>query len=122
MATRKASPKGAGHGGKRKGAGRPKGGVSKKTQEIRDYIAERGCNPLIAIAEIMEWRQEMFRAAVACGDMDAAAGHGDSIADLASKIAPYVAPRLQAVQATVSGEVGLTVNVVDFRNETDPHA
>lgn len=40
------------HGGKRKGAGRPKGTPSKKTIEAQERLEELGCDPLEVLALI----------------------------------------------------------------------
>jgi hypothetical protein len=78
------------HGGKRPGAGRPKAATSRKTREIAEKAAEEGITPLEVILEIMRKAHE-------AGDIEVAL-------DAAGRAAPYVHPRLAAVQ--VSGKDG----------------
>lgn len=74
----------AGVGGKRAGAGRPKGSASKKTREIADAAAKAGITPLEVILEAM---RELYSS----GDKVAAAA-------IAKDAAPYVHPRLSSVE------------------------
>jgi hypothetical protein len=76
-------------GGARNGAGRPKGGLTKKTQEI---IAKVACDGQITPLEYM---MNILRDETA----DAAARTAMAIA-----AAPYVHPKLSAVQANVTLE------------------
>lgn len=77
-------------GGNRPGAGRKKGAASAKTREIADAAAEAGITPLEVILEIMSKAHER-------GDEEVAL-------DAATRAAPYVHPRLAAVE--VSGKDG----------------
>lgn len=76
----------SGRGGKRPGAGRPKGAATKKTREIADRAAEEGITPLEVMLEAMNH----FRSA---GELEKAAG-------IAKDAAPYMHPRLAAVEHT----------------------
>lgn len=72
------------HGGKRPNAGRKAGSATKKTREIADKAAAEGITPLEVMLEAMH----AFRDT---GDLDKAAG-------FAKDAAPYVHPRLAAVE------------------------
>lgn len=78
------------HGGARKGAGRKPGSTTRKTREIADKAAAAGITPLEVMLEAMN----AFRGA---GDLEKAAS-------FAKDAAPYMHPRLAAVEHT--GEDG----------------
>lgn len=73
-------------GGKREGAGRKRGAVTKKTQEIAAKAATEGITPLEVMVGAMREAWER-------NDKDAAARY-------AKDAAPYMHPRLQAVEHT----------------------
>jgi len=80
-------PRGGGRpntGGKRPGAGRPKGSHDVKTRAVAAALAEQGITPLEVICEAM-WAHYQK------GELDAAAS-------LAKDAAPYMHARLSAVQ------------------------
>lgn len=88
-------------GGKRPGAGRPKGSRNKATQKRRD-IAERaladGVTPLEVMLEAMR---------------DAYKGGGAVAASVyAKEAAPYVHPRLASIDADVKQD--LSIEIVQF--------
>lgn len=85
-----------GHGGSREGAGRKKGSTTQKTQEIAEKAFEDGVTPLEVMLEAM-------REHYALKDYDKAAA-------FAKDAAPYVHPRLAAVEH--SGKDGGPINVV----------
>jgi len=92
----------AGTGGKRTGAGRKKGSINKRSQEIADRLAAMGCDPIEGMAEIAaEARGE--------GDLQLAG-------QMYKELAQYVAPKRKAVE--FSGQNGnpfkgdITVNIV----------
>lgn len=73
------------HGGRRPGAGRKKGALTQKTQDIARDAIERGLiTPLEVLLEAMRHYHE--------------AGDRKSAAAIAKDAAPYVHPRLSAVQ------------------------
>lgn len=72
------------HGGARPGAGRKRGSVTKKTTEVAQRAAAQGITPLEVMLAAM-------RQAYRKKDMAAAAG-------FAKDAAPYMHPRLSAVQ------------------------
>lgn len=84
-------------GGKRPGAGRPKGARQKVSRAAREKAAASGVMPLEVILEAM-------RADYEAGKLDEAAAH-------AEKAAPYLHPRLTAVEH--SGGMKLEHQAVD---------
>ena len=93
----------AGRGGKRPGAGRPKGSKNTKTREIADKAAAEGITPL----EVMLTRMRALWAKTDEASKDQAV-------EIAYRAAPYMHPRLQSVESqnTVDGE--LTIEIVKF--------
>jgi methanogenic corrinoid protein MtbC1 len=83
------------HGGARKGAGRKVGALTQKTREIAERAVETGITPLDYMLEILR-------------DTTADAGQRFEAAKAA---APYIHPRLSAVDATVEG--GLRIEIID---------
>lgn len=72
------------HGGKRQGSGRKVGSVTKRTREIADKAIKEGVTPLEVMVKIMN-------DALAIQDIPTAL-------DAAKSAAPYIHPRLQAVE------------------------
>lgn len=91
-------------GGARKGAGRKAGAITKRTRQAAEQVIQRGLTPLQVMVEAME-------SAYNNGDLRGAAA-------LAEKAAPYVHPRLSAVnaQTQVTGQLQIQV-VSDFPDE-----
>jgi hypothetical protein len=81
-------------GGVRPGSGRKKGSATKITREIANKVINSGQTPLEVIIDAMR---------VAAGQKD-----WPNAVDYASKAAPYIHPRLQAVELT--GEDGESLN------------
>lgn len=71
-------------GGKRPGSGRPKGSLTKRSQEIAAAAAEAGIMPLDYMLAVLR-------------DPTADPARRD---DMAKSAAPYLHPRLQAIQHT----------------------
>lgn len=69
-------------GGKRSGAGRPKGAATKRSREIADQAIAEGTSPLEYMLGVMR-------------DPEAAPARRDEMAKMA---APYIHPRVSAVQ------------------------
>jgi hypothetical protein len=80
------------HGGKRPGAGRPKGSATKKTRAIANAAAAEGITPLEVMLEAMRAHHE--------------AGRLDEAAAVAKDAAPYIHPRLASIDQNVSGFPG----------------
>jgi hypothetical protein len=74
------------HGGARKGAGRKPGSATRKTREIADKAAQSGITPLEVMLEAMMSLRSS-------GELEKAAG-------VAKDAAPYVHPRLAAIEHT----------------------
>lgn len=110
-------------GGKRPGAGRPKGSVNPRTRVLNDLAAkvaagETGQTPLELMIACMNYLQ---REAIRCeregtvmidGSGDARKVFGPTTlrlmaCEVASKAAPYVHPRLAQVEAKVKGELSI---------------
>jgi hypothetical protein len=85
------------NGGPRPGAGRPRGSANKKTQEIAAQAMAEGITPLEVMLKAMRmaWENSNISDAV----------------EMAAKAAPYVHPRLQAVDTKLSGGDGPPVQL-----------
>lgn len=81
-----------GHGGKRSGAGRKPGSVTRKTRETAEKAHAEGITPLEVMLSAMRKAYEEDR-------LDAAFGY-------AKDAAPYMHAKLANVQAEVSGKDG----------------
>lgn len=86
------------HGGKRQGAGRPRGAANQRTRDIADKAVAEGITPL----EVM--LQDM-RAKLGANDLSAAA-------DRARDAAPYMHPKLSSVEADVEQHGTTIIEVV----------
>lgn len=93
------------------GAGRKPGAATAKTREIADKVAASGDTPLEALGELRRWAMEKFRAAVKVEDFLTAVKAAEVAADWANKEAPYVHPRLSAVDANLTGEAKFIIEV-----------
>lgn len=85
-------------GGKRTGAGRPKGATTRRSREIADKATAEGLTPLEVMLKAM-------RAHVDRDNLDAAAA-------IAKDAAPYMHPRLASMQHT--GRDGGPIQSVDL--------
>jgi hypothetical protein len=74
------------HGGHRKNAGRKEGSATKRTREIADRAISDGVTPLDVMLLVM--REEWAR------------GETTNALDAAKAAAPYIHPRLQAIEHT----------------------
>ena len=86
------------HGGLRQGAGRRRGSVNTKTRQIAEAIMEQGITPLEVMLEAM-------RTAYHAGDMINAC-------TFAKAAAPYIHPRLQAIELNDYSEELAPVNII----------
>lgn len=102
--------KGTGRGGRRAGSGRKPGTANVKTREIADKAIEEGVTPLEVMLKAM---RSFVEAAEKMGTGKIQAVNGEVITQLglmteASKIAkdaaPYIHPRLAAIDHTSKGE------------------
>lgn len=95
-------------GGSRLNAGRKPGAVTKRTRELVAELSESGDTPLQSITELRRWAMERFRRELKAENDEAATRAAVLAADLASKEAPYVHPRLASTE--LKGD--LTINDV----------
>ena len=86
------------HGGARPGAGRKANTPNKASIERQAKVAASGQTPLDYMLSVM--RDEL--------------ADDKRRDDMAKAAAPYVHPRLSNIDATVTGEVGLKVEIVRF--------
>jgi hypothetical protein len=86
----------SGHGGRRLGAGRKPGSPTKRRREIIDKAADAGITPLELQLRTM---RELWRQAHARGEMDLALAK--EACAVAVQCAPYIHPRLSAVEAKI---------------------
>lgn len=77
-------PKSSGRGGARPGAGRKPGSATKRTREIADKAAQMGITPLEVMLEAMNTLRE--------------AGELEKAASVAKDAAPYIHPKLSAIE------------------------
>ncbi|NLS03609.1 hypothetical protein HGP14_09585 [Rhizobium sp. P32RR-XVIII] len=90
-------------GGKRTGAGRPRGAATKRTREIADKASSEGLTPLEVMLTAMREHAKQK-------DWDAAAS-------IAKDAAPYMHAKLASVQH--SGPKGGPIQTVDLTNVSD---
>lgn len=99
------------HGGARKGAGRKVGGATAKTREIADRAAAEGLTPLEVMLKAMRHSIELF-------DQGKDLEHLSAAASFAKDAAPYIHPRLAAMEhsgpngAAMQHDVTLIINGV----------
>lgn len=109
-----------GRGGKRAGAGRKPGAKSKRTELMERAIEARieqrdgKCDPVEAMMEIAEWARDEWKR---LGNVISQTGEPDNetiklrlqcamaAVDWMSKAAPYIRPRLNAVEAKINVNV-----------------
>lgn len=96
------------HGGKRKGAGRKPGSVTKKTRETAEKALQDGITPLEVMLEAMNSARN-------AGDLQKAAS-------FARDAAPYMHAKLSNVQAAITGADGgplvTRVELVDLDDDS----
>lgn len=85
-------------GGKRAGAGRPKGALGRKTRKIAEKAAETGVTPLEFMLEIMRDEQQDIKLR----------------AEMAKSAAPFMHPRLESI--AVTGKDGGPIETKDVSN------
>jgi hypothetical protein len=94
-----------GRGGKRANAGRKAGSATKKTREIADKAMEEGISPLevmlFAMRALMTEAEQVVEAQRKAGE-PIVWPHGllQDAADVAKDAAPYIHPRLAAIEHT----------------------
>lgn len=96
-----------GRGGARKGSGRKAGSATKRTREIADKAAEDGVTPLEFMLAIMRTEP---------GDIEdprLLVDHQAMRFEAAKAAAPYIHPRLAAVEHTAPDGIDLRVSKVE---------
>lgn len=93
-------------GGKRNGAGRPKGAATKRSREIADKATQEGLTPLEVMLTAMREHAKAKR--------------WDDAASIAKDAAPYMHPRLASMQHTGrNGGPIQTMDVTKLKGMTD---
>ena len=107
--------KSPGRGGKRVGAGRKKGSATKRTREIADRAAKEGITPLEFMLDVM--RNEPPAGLEPSDELKATTLRFEA----AKAAAPYMHPRLAAVEVTGEGggpiETRTTLDVAGLSTE-----
>lgn len=96
------------HGGRRPGAGRPKGSASAKTREIADKAAASGVTPLEVMLKAME---SIYTKACELDGTEEGAKAMQLAASVAKDAAPYIHPRLASVEHKGVDDTPLTIAV-----------
>lgn len=97
-------------GGAQPGAGRPKGGLNKKTQELVTRVMAEGITPMEVLLCTMRrlWDIANSDDPIVLQTLQEAGRTKHSVAleacEIATKAAPYVHPKLVAQQVTFTGE------------------
>lgn len=104
-----------GRGGKRPGAGRKPGSKPRTTSTkvrknaLNDAIVARvvgeKLDPVEAIMETVEWAVRQWRASVEANNVDQAKEWAALVSEWGKQAAPYIRPRLAAVEARVNVNV-----------------
>ena len=85
-------------GGARPGAGRPKGAISKRTQEIQERLEMLQCDPIEGMAMIAN---------------DTSLDHGLRLQAM-KELAQYIAPKRKAVDMATTFDGSVNIEVVKF--------
>lgn len=87
-------------GGARSGAGRPQGSINRKTREIAEAAVEAGLTPLEYMLSVMRDTEQQMSARL----------------DAAKSAAPYIHPRLAAVEHSGpdGGEIPVGLRVIEL--------
>lgn len=108
-------------GGKRKGAGRPRGATNRKTRELQERVAATGVEPLDVMLAAMRHlydHAQKLQADDFAQDAEAVTAAFVGAAAIAKDAAPYVHPKLANVQHSGPDGGPLVVEIVKFGGET----
>lgn len=99
------------HGGKREGAGRKPGAVTKKTREVAEQAAAQGITPLEVMLGTMRELWELAEAGTVdqhpeTGKVMTPMDYRIQASEVAQKAAPFVHAKLANVQAEITGKDG----------------
>jgi methanogenic corrinoid protein MtbC1 len=104
-------------GGIRSGAGRKRGAANQKTRAVADKAAASGITPLEVMLEVMRFHHAVATNEIAKGDemnQSLVADALDASSSAAKDAAPYVHPRLAAIEHGGPDGGPLVINVVRF--------
>jgi hypothetical protein len=82
-----------GHGGARAGAGKPKGASTRRAEQSMAMAEAKGVDPVEMLLDLTKWAFEQFTA-------NQTRENADMVRDYAKEAAPYVRPKLSAVEAS----------------------
>ncbi|MGJ4855523.1 hypothetical protein ACN6KF_001469 [Labrys sp. La1] len=100
------------HGGSRAGSGRPKGRLNTLTEAEKRKALARGLSPLEVMTELMNhsYRRWKAESSKKTPDEDALMAKHKATLEAAEKLAPYLHPKLAAIQHT--GKDGGAIEVI----------
>lgn len=96
-----------GHGGRRPGAGKPKGASTKRAEASMALAEAKGVDPVEMLLDLTKWAYEQF-------NETKTRENADMVRDYAKEAAPYVRPKLSAVEASGPDGGALVVEIVRF--------
>ena len=89
-------------GGIREGAGRPKGSSTKRAEQAMQMADEKGIDPVAMLLDLTRWAYDQFV-------VEQTKANADMVRDYAKEAAPYVRPKLSAVEANAELNGSLTI-------------
>lgn len=109
-----------GHGGARANSGPKKGSSIRRSQQAVAKAEELGVDPVEMLLSLTKWAFEQFNAKDEKGEfVGRTKENADMVKDYAKEAAPYVRPKLAAIEA--SGPDGGPIEVEAIRREiVDP--
>lgn len=93
-------------GGKREGAGRKAGSMTKRTREIAEQAAQRNITPLEVMIENMEFARDQALEARKKADTETEASYRSLAQTAAKDAAPYIHPRLANIEMKSDVKLG----------------
>lgn len=89
----------------RTGPGRPRGSRNRRTQDLADYAARLGGNPIIKLIEIVATPIDVIAATLACSKIEAA----EYWRKCADSVAPYIEQKLPTAVQLQGANAGMLV-------------
>ena len=93
----------SGHGGKRPGAGRPKGSKGARTKQVEELLESLDCNPIEGLVRLARLAEEDAQAAPTPSER---VPHINIAKDCYKELAQYVAPKRKSVEMDATVDVG----------------
>jgi hypothetical protein len=90
---------------RRSGPGRPRGSRNRRTQELADYAARLGGNPILKLIEIVATPIDVIAATLGCKKVEAA----DYWRKCAADLAPYIEQKLPTAVQLQGANAGMLV-------------